>query len=1191
MGSSRLVRPARPVLAVSSVVLLCGFVGAQDLTQDIVEAARRKADALTASRQHAEAKAVWEQTRAEAEAKGDRQTVAACESALGELLDDGVRSGEALRHFERALETRRSLLGEDHPEVAAGLDRVAMCLLALGRTSEGMSNFEAALRIRKRLYEGDHDDVAANLSDIGRCLQVLGRATDALSNYKAALAMSQSLHQGDHPHIAGGMNNVGGCLHALGRDAEAVRVFEAALEMSTRLYPGDHLHKAMVLSSLGVVLNHSGRPAAALVRNREAVAMTQRLYGGDHSDVALSLNDVASCLDALGKNAEALPHYEAALGMLQRLHAGDHPDVAMVLNNLADELRCLGKPAAALPKFQAAAAMWQHLHDGGDHPLVATGLHNVAVCLESLGRNGEALPQLRAALEMHQRIYRGDHPDVAQGMHGVARCLQSLGKSAEALPSYEAALAMWKRLYDGAHPDAVGGLIMMAACLRSLGRNADALANAEAALTMSRRLHQGEHPDVAASLTALALVRLEVEGNCEASAELLAEAIEQVERLRLAARTLTAEDRSTFFVELKNGDPYGLMRRAQARLGHPDLALTYTERARARGVLDLLASGQFDALAEAERRAAARGDDAGAGSVRQVKAEVEAADAEVGQIHYAMAKLADKRALADDGRTQKKAQLEAELQKASESRDHALRERARVVAGLEPLGEPASVKELQATLGEGELLLLWALDDQESHLFVVPPTLQEVDIVAITATIRSTAQAVKRLRGDMIGVAERDAMTKQGSQPAPVDARAFAQSVLPDAVWQRVRAARRVFAVPDGALHRLPLETLFVGERDGETRRWLDDGPPIAYVASGSVLRWLRQRASAQPAVPAEYELLAIGDPVFHAVEPTLPDSGVLVDSVRPDSQAAALGLRARDVLLAYDDKPLADDAALRDAMALVKDAIASGARDNGTVALRVLRDGEEHVLSATAGPLGVHLGRGSARTAWAAGYGQSLDEQLQSLERGGALGPFTSLPPLPGTRTEVEAIAKALAADAPTPRVRKLLGAEATEAAVFELAGKARYLHIATHGLADETEAASFSALALTTPPTASAADDGFLKLTDLTTRWGQRLPCCSMVVLSACSTQVGPQIRDEAPYALPLGFLYAGASSVVATQWMVADKTTAVLMADFYARIRAQGDKPDRLRALTEAKRALRAEYPNPYYWAAFVYVGSPD
>jgi CHAT domain-containing protein len=260
-------------------------------------------------------------------------------------------------------------------------------------------------------------------------------------------------------------------------------------------------------------------------------------------------------------------------------------------------------------------------------------------------------------------------------------------------------------------------------------------------------------------------------------------------------------------------------------------------------------------------------------------------------------------------------------------------------------------------------------------------------------------------------------------------------------------------------------------------------------------------------------------------------------------------------------------------------------------VPLVLLSDGKESALTVAPGKLGIQTGRGTARAAWQSGFGQTIDEQLQAAQRRGGPDLFEKLQRLTHTRDEVAKIAATFRRADGTDRVRTLLGGDASEANLFALAGKARYLHIATHGIAHESETASFSALALTSPTTASAADDGFLKLTDLLTQWGQRLPACRMVVLSACRTHVGPQARDEAPSALPTGFLYAGASSVVATHWMVPDRTTAMLMEDFYVRIRAQGDRPDRLAALTAAKKALRAQYPNPYYWAAFAYIGSPQ
>jgi len=92
---------------------------------------------------------------------------------------------------------------------------------------------------------------------------------------------------------------------------------------------------------------------------------------------------------------------------------------------------------------------------------------------------------------------------------------------------------------------------------------------------------------------------------------------------------------------------------------------------------------------------------------------------------------------------------------------------------------------------------------------------------------------------------------------------------------------------------------------------------------------------------------------------------------------------------------------------------------------------------------------------------------------------------------------------------------------------------------------------------------------------------------VLSACETHAGPLQKNEGPYALPVGFLFAGAPAVIASLWRVDDASTAELFADFYKRLAAGTPK---LQAFTEARRALRKKYPAPYHWAPFVYIGDP-
>jgi CHAT domain-containing protein len=210
---------------------------------------------------------------------------------------------------------------------------------------------------------------------------------------------------------------------------------------------------------------------------------------------------------------------------------------------------------------------------------------------------------------------------------------------------------------------------------------------------------------------------------------------------------------------------------------------------------------------------------------------------------------------------------------------------------------------------------------------------------------------------------------------------------------------------------------------------------------------------------------------------------------------------------------------------------------------------------------------------------------------RDGAAGPAR----LPGTRDEVLAIYRAVEGSPypekgvkePTPPVAVLLAEDATKPRLTELAGRARFVHVATHHVVDANDRASYSRLLLTMPREPSEDDDGTLKLLDVMEDWRGRLARCELVVLSACSTQEGFRQRDEGVFAMPVAFSYAGAPAVVASLWSVADEPTTRLMAAFYRDLVAGKDKLASLRA---ACRGLRAQRPEPFFWAPFVYLGDP-
>ena len=227
----------------------------------------------------------------------------------------------------------------------------------------------------------------------------------------------------------------------------------------------------------------------------------------------------------------------------------------------------------------------------------------------------------------------------------------------------------------------------------------------------------------------------------------------------------------------------------------------------------------------------------------------------------------------------------------------------------------------------------------------------------------------------------------------------------------------------------------------------------------------------------------------------------------------------------------------------------------------------------------------------------------------------------LPGTKKEVEAIASILGSSASLTYT----GKAATES-VLTQSKSPRILHLATHGffLSDQDWSSMMdeksrgikiivkdkdipkkpirienpflrAGLALAGANNSLAqegATEGILtaeKILSLNLRG------TDMVVLSACETGVGDVKNGEGVYGLRRAFTQAGAKSLVMSMWEVPDVETKELMVNFYRNL--QAGKMNRAEALRQAalkqRQTVKARYgkDNPYYWAAFVFLGEAE
>jgi CHAT domain-containing protein len=160
--------------------------------------------------------------------------------------------------------------------------------------------------------------------------------------------------------------------------------------------------------------------------------------------------------------------------------------------------------------------------------------------------------------------------------------------------------------------------------------------------------------------------------------------------------------------------------------------------------------------------------------------------------------------------------------------------------------------------------------------------------------------------------------------------------------------------------------------------------------------------------------------------------------------------------------------------------------------------------------------------------------------------------------------------------------GKQATKQKFIELSHNAKIIHLATHGKANYTDG-DFSFVAFS--PSTNTEEHDILSATEL---YNMKVNP-ELIILSACETANGERHHGEGIVSIASAFKQAGAKSIVASLWNVNDKSTMLIMDQFYKAIKIKKSNSE---AIAFAKREYLKLNPgpfsHPFYWAAFIFIG---
>jgi CHAT domain-containing protein/tetratricopeptide (TPR) repeat protein len=280
----------------------------------------------------------------------------------------------------------------------------------------------------------------------GDSLSSRGDYPEALARFRLAQSIAEQI--GDKAGIASALNNLGTVHYLQGNYALALEHLQKSLAMSEAI--GDKAGIASTLRGIGNVHLRQGNYAQALEHYEKSLAMSEAL--GDKTGIARALNNIGVVQYVQGNYAQALEYLEKSLPMGEA--SGDKAGIVNTLICIANVHDWQGNYAQALEHYQKSLAMSEPLGLKNRIAQALSGIGNVHL---RQGDYAQALEHLQKSLAMSEAL--GDKSGVTDALIDMGRVNDSQGNYAQALEHFQKALALEEALgHKGAVSTALGNI-------------------------------------------------------------------------------------------------------------------------------------------------------------------------------------------------------------------------------------------------------------------------------------------------------------------------------------------------------------------------------------------------------------------------------------------------------------------------------------------------------------------------------------------------------------------------------------------------------------------------------------------------------------------------------------------------------------------------------------------------------------
>jgi CHAT domain-containing protein/Tfp pilus assembly protein PilF len=711
---------------------------------------------------------------------------------------------------------RAELLAQEKEFVTVGLARA---LNTQGDRFANRGEYSKALLIytlAKNLTEqiGDRYEIARTYHNLGQVHRSQGNFAQAMDYFQKSLAINQAL---------GESTGIGRSLLGMGVVHWSKGDFTQALEHSRKSLtffkaPDDNADIARVLNNLGNIHRSQGDYVQALDDYHKSLAIRQEL--NDTYGILSSLGNIGVVYGSQANFAKALEYYQKSLAMSEA--ENDKEGIAITLGNIGVLYRKQGNYEQALEYYQKSLAMSEAEDDKIG---IAQMLNNIGTNYSQQRNYEEALNYYHKSLVMREKLK--DKYGISHTMMAIGSTYSAQGNYAEAMQYFQNSLAIKEAIGDR---QGVANLwLLIATYHHKQGHYAEALEFAECVATRSQQLSSPYLLWPARIIAGEAYRALNQLDNAHKAFE---EAIAVIETLRDQVAG-SGQEQQRFF-ENKFYPYHGMVDLFVSR-NNPAEALLFSERAKARALLDMLYTSHVNIVKAMTSQEQAR--------EQTLRTELNWLNTQV--TRASQQNKPDQTRLNELNSLREKVRLNYE---AFQTSLYAAHPELKVQRGEI---QTIKAKELAALVpNSASALLEYMVTGDYTYLFVITKADGKTDAEVKVYTLPTKRDALsKQVEAYRQQIASRDLSFRASATD-------LYQLLLKPAQAQ-LQGKTNLVIVPDGTLWNLPFQTLLTG-----TNRYLIEDAAISYAPSLTVLREMTIRRKNRSADSTSTTLLALGNPL-----------------------------------------------------------------------------------------------------------------------------------------------------------------------------------------------------------------------------------------------------------------------------------------------------------------------------------------